>query len=461
MMSAEHSACVAMLEEKFGPIRLSRMTGTTRKVRHENRYIAFNTAASFLCGGLVSVEDCGFADSGFVLYLASFRKEVFPKPFDYEGCRLRENAFESFKALFRPDRDLRTLISELCSLGIEVQDYLMDAGYVSDDDVDEINFQDQMWQGRHLTHAKEFLYRRGLISFDHPRWLRRIKVECLSSDEFAHFTNLAAAGQVNVAGFNSCFETRFGNKHGNSFAFHNFLELQRWPGFIDAVPGEFLIDHTHKCQRVFVELEQTGKILPENLDRMRSLYERSLAAEKAEKEKAEKEKAEKAEREYSEISEMFGRRGVSVRRPSTEKWDGLDRYTFAVDVDGYEHTMYVMKTGRRSSFEAQVKEEVQDHELMLLMYKDTVHSEMDRLRSIGVGVTHVMEGGGAQMQAFFCSASGYVSIMYLGMKDEPPAKRWTCHKQGGWPGHKPKDPFSRNTFYHGKTAESDLARFKK
>lgn len=421
-----------------------------------------------MLAGHISVEEFKPVNNiDFMRYLSSCKKKIFAGVFDEQSNKSADGIMELFTRLF--DKDMNTtLVHSLYAMAYDIQDWFFENGLVSDRQIYDIRYQDSMWSGQHFEQAKFMLFRRGIISFDNVTWHRRIRIEYLSGSEREYYFPVLANSKYDPKKvFDGCFQTTYGSTYSNSDAYHNFERYQSLPGFVDCIPDEFLIGsdnkyfNKEKVKRtdVFSTLYFDGRIQDMYVDTLADRYIRALTEHFKKEAEARDEAIKKSLSEYDTIVSMFSEHGIVVQRPKYEEWNRSDRYVFACTVGKYEHTMYVMKTS--PSFSEQVKDEAADYKEMLMKYADTVHAEYDRLVGEGINVTHVMEGGGAQMQAFFCSPDGYVSIMYLGMKGEPPVKRWTCHMQGAHPKspkRKNSDPFGKRTFYSGKVVDTDLTR---
>lgn len=238
----------------------------------------------------------------------------------------------------------------------------------------------------------------------------------------------------------------------------------QWEGFVETVPLAFYAETRYENGKNWsmIDLMEKYELKPELLEiaKRRNIEQKEHARIK--KETKERDEADKADKEYAQIVSLFAEEGITAHKPANVAWKGGDRYTVETIVDGVPHTLHVMKMSCHTTtpYKQQVRAEAADHFEMLQKYKDTVHAEFKRLQSTH-GCTHVMEGGGGQMQAFFCDKKGYICIMYFGMKGSPPVKNWTAHWQRKQAGEKGTDPFAPETFYDGETSPDDINRNKK
>lgn len=431
--------CLDVLLSKYTTRKLTNLGLPVRD--RNNRYMVHHMAAVLLYRGNLSLED--FRDIDTMSVLLGKLAEI-PDP----------ALFKQYLTMF--DQPARQVVLKYSIYGFSdaVQDYVLNE-LLTAKDIDNLasNAQSHMWTGDSYVRTLRMLYRNGLMGFGKTFnvW-RRINPAQLSSAEITYYAPLV--GRVDFSEFNSHDAL---NAYERRLAYYT-----KWEGFAETVPVAFLVRQKYEKSGnksmvdLMAQFGLSGELLEATKLRrdieLQRLHDKDLADKK--------EKAEKEENEYNDIVKLFGAEGIVVAKPQNEKWNGADRYTVETIVEGVPHTMYIMKTGswyNKKSYASQVKTEATDHFEMLQKYKDTIHAEFKRLQGIRE-CTHVMEGGGAQMQAFFSNTKGYLSIMYLGMKGAKPIHNWTAHWQQQAKGT--KDPFGKDTFYNGKTAESDIERNK-
>lgn len=82
-------------------------------------------------------------------------------------------------------------------MAYDIQDWFFENGLVSDKQIFDMKYEDEMWSGLHFEQAKFMLFRRGVISFDNDVWHRRIRIDYLSrSEREYYFPVLANSGAV-------------------------------------------------------------------------------------------------------------------------------------------------------------------------------------------------------------------------------------------------------------------------
>lgn len=97
-----------------------------------------------------------------------------------------------------------------------------------------------------------------------------------------------------------------------------------------------------------------------------------------------------------------------------------DRYSFRILRNDIIYETYIMKDNE--DYVAKVAEEVKDLNNLILKYGDLISRIHTHLKSKNIDGLYVMEGGGAQHQAFFGNCKRYIGILYLGMKNEAASK---------------------------------------
>lgn len=123
---------------------------------------------------------------------------------------------------------------------------------------------------------------------------------------------------------------------------------------------------------------------------------------------------------FDEAKEMFEKEGLLIERPVGIGKEG-DRDTVCTLHDGIRYHLYLMKSSSHSGVRNQDKatEEANDYKSMIDKYHPTIKQIHDKFKSEYPDMENlwVMEGGGAQHQAFFGNEGGYIATLYLGMKN--------------------------------------------
>ena len=117
---------------------------------------------------------------------------------------------------------------------------------------------------------------------------------------------------------------------------------------------------------------------------------------------------------YSEIKEMFKRRGIKVYRPKGLRREG-DRDTVAIKHDKVRYHISIMK-GTAQSRKDDVDEKIENHNKNIELYHELTKKAYLELQRLGIKDLWAMEGGGMQVQIFFGDITGYLGILYLDMR---------------------------------------------
>lgn len=435
--------CLDILLSKYNTRKLSQLGLPVRE--RGNHYMIHSFTAKLLSDKMLSLDDFALLDT---------KKELL----EYLGKKDLELFKQYLNTFENPEAEI--MAGSLYQYIEPVQDYVL-LNILSEKNIDELasKSQNSMWNGEHYTKTLYMLFRNGLMGFDRKKfnWRRQITPWYLSYNEIIFYAS--NVGRIDFSDIEK-------SSYHNAFSTYTYYVkyFMNWEGFIETVPLDFYGQFNYEDGKSLsmLDLMERYKLKPELLEiaKRRSIEQKEKAYNK--KQKEEQDAADKADTEYKQIISLFAVEGIIVNKPTSEKWVSGDRYTVETIVDGVPHTMYVMKTStilsRHKPYKQQVHEEAVDHFDMLQKYKDTVHAEFKKLQ-VTHGCTHVMEGGGMQMQAFFCNPNGYISIMYLGMKRENPIAKWDAHWQQKVSGS--IDPFGPETFYSGFTEKTDIERNKK
>ena len=110
--------------------------------------------------------------------------------------------------------------------------------------------------------------------------------------------------------------------------------------------------------------------------------------------------------------DMFKTGGVVVKKARVIK--NGDRDSFEIMHDGVKYHLYLMKSENLNA----VERKIDNYREFVNRYHQLIKEVRDKIQKIpGVGKVWVMDGGGAQHQAFFGNKNGYLGILYLDLRN--------------------------------------------